>query len=822
MAWRKQNANKWHDRVPGFYANNRLYPGSYTQNEAASRTSRRIHDGLSLTSMYGLDIISDDINSSQYSSPYYINGRYNGMEETAQRGSASSVQGIKRLLVTDTREDDFDTDDIQASIRMKQGTRIKFELPYDGKIVGNTLSIKNTDGCSGILSFYLSATDGGEPIYETAVDLCKVSRDKFEHVVLYSATAVPARTTRNGRLYASMEIWDEISMERSGNPFNTGREIEIAATGLNGREECYNQLDDKNMPIRETYNYTHKPNRPLVGLIYSDWGSVPTNRVEESDYGATVSLNGFNYDLFVVKNATTAKMLIYDRSNNNLISNSIKVDGRTDAVNLVQAKDYVYYVDGYSPLQKFKIGVWNTYTFPSSKTDNVTVSVDLETFEGSGAATDSGLFLFVLKDDGWYFNGDLVSLATYGISISGDYVVGGRITVTYAKTEEDVDGSATATYEDSRPVLGPSIITKHYNRIYLSGFTYDHNLVQCTEIDTEGPQYDSYLYRFYVPDKSPLATSDNKVTAFVTYENDTLMIASQRSFSLWNTNAVMEGDTSSSSATPSQVSLYNDGGGVQSTGDITCYQGVIYSFDQDEGVRRFTGATWSKLPAAVDSYVERVDMTKPRKLWAYANKLYFNYTDRLTNKAMCLIWDKDMNYQQVPWFVDQDIPFTDIRSDDDFTLIGIHPDFPCIMNYYTNDVWARLDTPITFERWTKSLSLPGNSSDMILKRLHLKVLANSNRIWNIGISKDDHSMTQNRNKTVSYRLPCWDTIDENAPVEDLFSYSDPYQEDCLQVLSITNLRIAGVSVQIKIKCKTFRNQASLSSVLLEAQPKNII
>ena len=77
MAFRNQNNSHPKGRVPSYYARNRLYPGAYAQNEVITRTSTRIHDGFTINTNYGLDTTSDDINSSPYSSPYYINGRYN-------------------------------------------------------------------------------------------------------------------------------------------------------------------------------------------------------------------------------------------------------------------------------------------------------------------------------------------------------------------------------------------------------------------------------------------------------------------------------------------------------------------------------------------------------------------------------------------------------------------------------------------------------------------------------------------------------------------------------------------------------------------------
>lgn len=737
MALRWQNQPHTTDRVPGYYANNKLYKGSYARTDWPTRTSRRIHDGLTIDRNYGLDTVSDDVNSSPYSSPYYINGRYNSSNLVTQRGNSASVQGIVRKASLYDEESDFTDNDIQGYLELWQGKQIKFELPYDGKIVGNTITLRNTGGCTGILSIYFSTGPNEVPIYETAIDLCDVSTDIFEHKTVYGANIFPRPTSPNGKIYVRMEIWNEISMEKSSNPFNTGRKIEIAATGLDNHYACEYKLNDKNVPANEKYEYKRLPSRPLIGLITNDYETVPTNRSENDKMGASVTLNGYRYDIFCVKKEGVAEVLVYDKLMNKFVRGSgdtpldIQVDGRIEELNLVQAMEWVYYVDGYSALQKFKIGEWVSQT--------VTVT-------GGGVS----------------------------------------------------------------PVLGPSIICKHNNRIYLSGFLEDRNLVIFSDFTSAGPNFDNYPYKFYVPSTSVLENSTNNVITMLEYENDTLCIAGEHFISLFTSNVAVEGTT------PEQVSMWTDGIGIQSSGDIVNYKGVLYSFDQNEGIRRFTGALWNKIPESVDSHIERVDMDKPRKLWGYANKLYFNYTDRVDGKRKCVVWDMDMNYQQYPWFQDSDIPFCDVRFDVDYDLTGIHPDYPCVMQLYAQDVWRRFDTPITFERHTKYLSLPGNSADLILKRVHNKVLANANRWWWFSVSVDKHQLDQKRGKDTWYRVPCWDTINEVEPVETPFPVEDQYEQDAVALLTLPNLRIRAISAQEKIKCKTFRAQASLISTVFEA------
>ncbi len=736
MALRHQNNAHTTDRVPGYYAFNRLYKDSYARTDWPTRTSRRIHDGLTIDKNYGLDTVSDDVNSSPYSSPYYVNGRYNSSNIITQRGNSASVQGIKRLTSIYDELDDFTDNDIQSYIELWQGKQIKFTLPYSEKVVGNTITLRNTGGCTGILSIYFSTKENGLPIYETAIDLCQISTDIFEHKTLYSANVFPRNISTTGKIYVRMEIWDEVSMERSANPFNTGRKIEIAATGMDNHYACEYKLSDKNIPAQETYDYKRFPSRPLIGLITNSYESVPTNRSENDKIGATVSLNGYRYDIFCVKKEGVAEILVYDKLMNKIIRGEndgpldIHVDGRVEELNLVQGLEWVYYVDGHSELQKFKIGEW-------------------------------------------------------------------------------VSQIVTATGSGVDPKLGPSIICKHNNRIYLSGFLEDKNLVIFSEITSAGPNYDSYPHDFYVPTTSVLENSTNRIVTMVEYESNTLCIAGEHFISLFTSNVAVEGTL------PEQVSLWTDGIGIQNSGDIVNYKGVLYSFDQNEGIRRFTGALWNKIPESLDSHIERVDMKKPRKLWGYSNKLYFNYVDRVDGKNKCIVWDMDMNYQMYPWFQDSDVPFCDVRFDVDYNLTGIHPDYPCIMQIYAQDTWSRFDTPITFERHTKYLSLPGNSADMILKRVHNKVLANSNRWWWFSLSYDKHNLEQRRGKDVWYRVPCWDTINDIEPVETPFPVEDQYEQDAVALLTLSNLRIHAISVQEKVKARTFRAQASLISTVFE-------
>lgn len=825
MSTRWQNNPHPHGRTPIYYANNKLYNGSYAPTESQTRTSRRIHDGFVLSQNFGLDTTSDDINSSPYSSPYYINGRYNSDNLITQRANSASVQGVEYLLLPEKYRDDsdFSEENIQTTIEMWQGKQIRFSIPYDGKVVGNTITLKNTGESTGILSIYFSAKPDGAPLYETSIDLCKVSPDRFEHFTLHSMTVVPQMANPKKKLYVRMEIWDEVSQERTDNPFNTGRKIEIAATGLGNHEACIYELQPKNEMVTEEYNYEPYPNRPLIGLIYSNYISVPVDRIDNMKTGGSVSLNGYRYDIFCVKNESGAEVIVYDKAMNKIIPNNIKVDGRVKQLNIAQATDtdkktWVYYVDGYSPLQRFKIGEWNSEAFPTGSADNVKASIDDETWYNSPLGSTSGTYVFTYTSGHWEYNNTQVSLSTYGITLNGGSPSeGSTITVVYTVTSGGTKTVESIEFVDARPVIGASLIMFHNNRLYLAGFRNDPNLVQLSAIDEDGPNFTQFPYRFYTPNRSPYDTSLAPITAMVEYASDQIMFIGKTFFSIYSTYG-SKSSIGPEGNTPTQVSTFMDSAGVQEQGDAVNYKGVIYSFDQKEGLRRYTGATWQSLPTTVDSHYDRVDMTKPRKIWGYANKLYFNYTDSIDGKAKALVWDMQMNYQQYPWFQDVDIPFCDARYDETEELVGIHPDYPCIMRLYAEDTWARLDTPIVFRRDTKYLSLPGNAADIIVKRIHVKVINNANRHWFISINGDKQNMTQFRGHDKWYRQPVWDTITVTEPVETPFPFEDVYEENAIYRMSLLNLRLKCSAIQIRVKTKTFRSQANLVSTEAEVAP----
>ena len=108
---------------------------------------------------------------------------------------------------------------------------------------------------------------------------------------------------------------------------------------------------------------------------------------------------------------------------NKFIDNQIQVDGRVENLNIAQCTDtdrntWVYYVDGHSPLQRFKIGEWISQAYPVAPTEDITVSVDEPTWWASSLGQQSGYYEFRYRNQQWLYEGSPVTLSDYGISLS--------------------------------------------------------------------------------------------------------------------------------------------------------------------------------------------------------------------------------------------------------------------------------------------------------------------------------------------------------------------------------------------------------------------
>ena len=114
--------------------------------------------------------------------------------------------------------------------------------------------------------------------------------------------------------------------------------------------------------------------------------------------------------------------------------------------------------------------------------------------------------------------------------------------------------------------------------------------------------------------------------------------------------------------------------------------------------------------------------------------------------------------------------------------------------------------------------MPGGANDLWVKRAWAKVLANSDRWWWLSLNTDKQYQVQFRGHDKWYRQPVWATIDVQEPVETPFPFEDPVEANAMFRTYLSHIKMRGSSVQIKVKCKTFRNQANLVGTGFEVQP----
>lgn len=88
----------------------------------------------------------------------------------------------------------------------------------------------------------------------------------------------------------------------------------------------------------------------------------------------------------------------------------------------------------------------------------------------------------------------------------------------------------------------------------------------------------------------------------------------------------------------------------------------------------------------------------------------------------------------------------------------------------------------------------------------------------MALDADKQYLNQFRGRDHWYRFPVWATNEVEEPIETPFPFEELYEHDAVFRCTMSNLRIKCSSIQVKIKCKTFRNQASLLSTGIEVMP----
>ena len=149
---------------------------------------------------------------------------------------------------------------------------------------------------------------------------------------------------------------------------------------------------------------------------------------------------------------------------------------------------YVAYAGNASENTGFVVNNTETYVSPETTVSDCTVSVDTETFVSQTNDTAGGRFVFTYGETGWKLNAETVSLAAYGITLTGgtpalnDTVTVNLDFTTNASSYNSVDflwnNVIQDEYEDGKKVLDRGLgvfkIVTQYKEAYK--WMLDHNM----------------------------------------------------------------------------------------------------------------------------------------------------------------------------------------------------------------------------------------------------------------------------------------------------------------------------------------------------------
>ena len=373
-----------------------------------------------------------------------------------------------------------------------------------------------------------------------------------------------------------------------------------------------------------------------------------------------------------------------------------------------------------------------------------------------------------------------------------------RINVTTWKSEVaiaspdniDIDGVTPASLQAKK---GASLIYHMRNRLFLSGFADDPNLVQMSLINSMGPQPDQYNEGFYSPDRSPKTAAHGPITALSRIENSLVIFRTDG-------NSLFSAPTGLEFGRAEQNDTFAWNLGVARQEDIAEGHGNIYIYNRSEGFRRYAGTDSTFQSVAVDNELRRITPDSNRFMIAHGNKVRFYFDREQRGKSdHCLLFHTILA-RQSPWYMDDNTPLKwavgDSQSD---AIYACHSDYPALYIVDDEDQYKDFDSPIVMQYHTQYRSPGELSGYTILRRVLLKVIENHTHSWFIGVDFD------HKNSPAVWRKVVQGRADPENNSESIF---DDTAEPGSQTLNIF-MRAKCRDMQIRVLVYVYKASAEL-------------
>ena len=642
----------------------KFYPDVYSRTTKPwqTRVGRRNRENATFANLLGLNTAFDDLHKKDGESPYLRNVRYMGNKQTVQRAQVTSRDGAKLLGIKEYSTIQGYPE--QYHIEMWEGRAIEFNIePTDQLIIGGTLTIRNKELASGRLRVFLKQDHKSRPICDANISLESIPKN--EYVERTFRFINPLRAT-NG-ITLRLEIEGDIEPDACGD-IAEGRKIWLAASGIKGHLAADYTSPNVNECMREVaYDWKEEPSIPCIDLHYST--GIPMLK------GFMVCTDEGKFLVFPLKYETGIELWRFNVDTHvysQIDTSEAPVDARSTAVRFAQGLGKLYYVDGYSKLQRIDLSTWKAEEAIAKQADIDEPGVTPEDMQAQPGAS----LILRIRNRIWL-----------------------------------------AGFKEDPNFVQYSILNS------LTG-TPD------AKTENAGVQYDQFsdISWFYSPDRSPKDSVCGPITALANFDGNLVIFRtngcsvwkpgnefaspSQQDMYSYNIGVESQEDICNSNGT---LFLYNRSEGIRRfTGADASFQ----SMQIDNELRKLPMDS----PRFMFGHANKVRLYCDLKNRGYADH-NFIYNIILANTSP---WYCDDN-TPVCWLAG------DQNSD---AIFAMHPLYPAIYEVDAENQFTDFDSSIVMQYHTQYKSPGEPVGYTILHRVLLKLVASSTNIWYVGVDFD--------------------------------------------------------------------------------------
>lgn len=756
---------------------------AYARSDAwTSRYFHRKTGGTVQATMAGLNVTDSDFTRKKGESPFLTNARLNGTKETRTRSQSMSRPGQAFRGVPEGSESVIVRQEAEGInwFPVKEFQTIRFEYFYQNRVTSLGFYIRAEDNLESSAYFLTIIRDP-----ETLEELCRGFIPVKE---LGEAELRWMRLIRTFQGHAIIDITLIDDMNESGVPLDTN--VEILFGGEDNHRIAYHEVPNLDAALREKpYVFEPGVGMPLTSIKTTAWKTFPVwlqdgHFVADSKRWIAVGVIRSNGQKAIYK-YPYLEVLLGGKKHQRItgpITELIpagKINQDATQVRLTQAGDALYFVDGYSRLQRVNLTNWTVeFTTPTS--------------------TD--ILGFVPKQ--YYYKNNVIFHAGSIRRAKKDFEAGDTFSAA------DWDTGSLADYE-AWP--GASLIYFLNNRLFLSGFHQptvgtpaksEPNLVILSTIDSIAPKYDFFnrsVEFFYSPDRASASTATSPITAFADI-NDNLIVFRVDGLSFISIpNGIEYGDAS-------QTTPHGAGYGVLRQEHVAQGRNNIFFYNITEGVMRLGGSISTVVSRPVDALLRRITDQEDVSLQLHKGALRLYYHEQGETNDSCLYDYTSYATQRSYWYLDSNTPIAYLNSDNGYDVeLGVGSEYPCVIETEVQDS-PDFDCAIVYEYHTNYMAAPNKVNEMIVRRVHVTSMQDFDASIFIGLDVDHKDNPIVWRKFIKFNAP-----DKND-ADDIFYDTEDRGSKTVSSRVLTN----EVSlVQLRVKQFCYNSQAGILQMGLE-------